>query len=258
MTNTRNKFLQDFFKIYISYLEVELCTSILENSPTGRNADVIRTFQDTFYALIHFPLNEADSKKLIETLAKVKTTYIIETLGKRASSPRYINDIDKINEVDITKFFDSEFLNMLEIYYIAYRDFLQGLHNKQITPETKQAFCIDNSKGSVFIQALLEFNNALAHIAIVIYNNNDTLRNIEKAKNHIYRATLDCYKMLLRFVLPNISKGDKLIYTYEALRIDEFLMLGKDVNMKKKQNQNMSIIERYKELYNECVQKLTN
>lgn len=105
-------------------------------------------------------------------------------------------------------------------------------------------------------QALLEFNNALSHLFICIYEGNDDLKNIEKAKNHLYRGTLDNYKMVFRLAINNIKQSNKeLFWAFGQIRLHELLNIGKSIHEKNIiveiiNKQSINIVQAYKELYN--------
>jgi len=86
---------------------------------------------------------------------------------------------------------------------------------------------------------LVEFNNSLAHILFALENNNNFLMkiNINKAKSHLYRGTLDCYKEIL---LANPSIIKKNYNLYLKIRAKEALNMGKSEDIKK------ILVEKYK------------
>ena len=144
---------------------------------------------------------------------------------------------------------------MIKEYQVAYKDFLQYLPRLGLSNEVLKQFHI-NKEGNILVQSILEFNNALAHISNTFYSNDevkDKSGNIKKAKNHIYRAILDNYKMLLRFMIPAIRETmtENLWQNYRKIRIDEFLFLGRNITDKTKNNETMT--KRYKEFFNVCL-----
>ncbi|EOI9783731.1 hypothetical protein ACMYIN_001900, partial [Campylobacter jejuni] len=59
------------------------------------------------------------------------------------------------------------------------------------------------------------------------------LKNIDKAKNHLYRAAIDYYKMFIRFSIEKSKNNRNNIFeSFYSIREQEFLLLGKDL-MKK-------------------------
>ncbi|TLD80191.1 hypothetical protein LS68_008205 [Helicobacter sp. MIT 05-5293] len=237
--------LKRFFSIYFQYIEVELFTSMLESSLVGRNTDVIITFQDTFYLLVCKNMEEKDIKKALDDLQEVTKKY--------ANNSHFKLDKRHLNYQESTKipvgFFDNpKFTSLLKEYQVAYQDFLQYLPHIDLSEDVRQRFQIrKKEQSSILVQAVLEFNNALAHIANIIYYGKDDNNNLGKAQNHLYRAILDYYKMLLRFIIPQINIPHRLIECYHQIRINEFLQLGKDIKDK-------DFTTRYKELFNECMQ----
>ncbi|WP_416860576.1 hypothetical protein [Helicobacter ganmani] len=86
---------------------------------------------------------------------------------------------------------------------------------------------------------------------------NDKLQNVKKAQNHIYRATLDNYKMILRFTIPNLQNNkENILQSFRSMREQEFLFLGESFLNKKidyccpinNQSKRLPIITAYKEL----------
>ena len=257
MKNTIDDYIQSFFNIYLRYAEAELPSSMLENSVVGRGIDALILFQDTFILLMTAKkegeiINKPKIVSLFEKLGTTVAAYIEEAQFKPQGqltikkTSIYILD-DASNEENNQEI---KLVPLLKEYQTAYRDFLQYLPRLKLADEILGRFQI-HEECNVLVQAILEFNNALAHIANALYRNNeDQLHNIKKAKNHLYRAILDYYKMLLRFMMPNI-RIQKLLETYRKLRLDEFLLLGEDIANKLENGQ--TITNRYKELFNECL-----
>ena len=248
MQNTTSDYLKSFFDIYLRYIEAELPSSLFESS-VGRNIDTLILFQDTFIFLMTAKKDINNAKLELDALFEQLKEAVAEYVSEAQFKPQNKLRIAKVD----TAFFDEELKKLLEEYRVAYKDFLQYLPKLKLSNEILKRFRI-HKKGNVLVQAILEFNNALAHIANALYRNNeDQLHNIKKAKNHLYRAILDYYKMLLRFMMPNIT-ADNLVQTYQELRLDEFLLLGEDITNKTKKGQ--TITNRYKELFNECLMKI--
>ena len=86
---------------------------------------------------------------------------------------------------------------------------------------------------------LVEFNNTLSHILFAIENNETFKVNINRAKSHLYRAILDCYKEIL-ILNKNLIKDNE--YQYIKIRKKEALHIGKTEDIKKE------IIREYKNL----------
>ncbi|EJE0173305.1 hypothetical protein M3L10_000268, partial [Campylobacter coli] len=109
-----------------------------------------------------------------------------------------------------------------------------------------------------FVQSLLEFNNALSHLIISISSDSEAIqqKNIHSAINHLYRATLDNYKIIIRFTIGKISNED-IVTSFLSIRKQEFLLLGQDLKDKNinfyspnnKKYEEKNIIQAYQELY---------
>ncbi|ELE3421947.1 hypothetical protein AAET74_000351, partial [Campylobacter coli] len=115
-----------------------------------------------------------------------------------------------------------------------------------------------NIEEKVFVQSLLEFNNALSHLIISISSDSEAIqqKNIHSAINHLYRATLDNYKIIIRFTIGKISNED-IVTSFLSIRKQEFLLLGQDLKDKNinfyspnnKKYEEKNIIQAYQELY---------
>lgn len=226
-------------------------SSVFEVSIVGRNIDVLIAFQDTFSLLLTKRITDSDAKKVLDNLETLVNTYISEAYDNKRSLKTLPSLKDEIIDILLH---DKEFITLLKEYHIAYKDFLQYLPRLNLKQDTLEQFHI-NEDGNVLVQAILEFNNALAHISNLFYLGDvkDKCSNLKKAKNHIYRAILDNYKMLLRFIIPTIRETmtDKLWQDYRKIRIDEFLFLGRNITEKTKNNETMT--KRYKEFFNLCL-----
>lgn len=245
-----NEYLTHFLNIYLSYLEVELYSSMFEDSVVGRNIDALVVFQDTFCLLLTKNLKDNEIQELLENSQDVANAYINEAYDNRVETLKPLNSKDFSILLG-----DKEFIDLIKEYQVAYKDFLQYLPRLGLSNEVLKQFHI-NKEGNILVQSILEFNNALAHISNTFYSNDevkDESGNIKKAKNHIYRAILDNYKMLLRFMIPAIRETmtENLWQNYRKIRIDEFLFLGRNITDKTKNNETMT--KRYKEFFNVCL-----
>lgn len=247
-----------FFQ-YARYLKYELANSLQQNTHYAREANILIIFRDAFYFLItsHKQMNDTLKKDLLANIAENINTYI-------RKCPKYIDlECEKIleSDFDIMSLIDENFKDILTSYFISCEEF------KMKFDRIKKKYTTDNfykHKGrSVLLQSLLEFNNALSHLAIVFYNGKDSDGNIQKAESHLYRGCLDNYKMLIRFTLP-ICKNLDIDTTFNKIRKQEFLLLGKKINNKNtqyidpitKKKESITIANAYKELSTAIFQKI--
>lgn len=197
MQEKQKESLSGFFKHYIEFVEVELYNSLTEKS-IGRCEGVLYEFLKVIHAiLIKENINDGDEKlfgKMIEVFKEYQAESIIKSAHRLKIDLKY---------QDIGSFIDDNFIELLDVFFVAINDFRQILPKIPLSEDIKLTFNIVDGKAPTFTQALLEFNNALAHIAVAMYHKDkqDTKANIKKAKAHLYRGSLDCYKMLIRFCL---------------------------------------------------------
>lgn len=261
--------LQKFFLYYCQFVNVDLSVSLLDkkNKRYGRNIDILISFQDTFIFLlktqnIDESAIQSDRKLAIDKLAKTVDLFAFPYLSKT----KYIDCSDikstlTSNQYWIEKICNQTFLDIFQDYYVSYKDFIQHIKRIELNKEIRAKFELNEKDENILVQAILEINNAFAHIMVSILNNdNDELKNIEKAMNHVFRAALDHYKMLIRLIYlekENITKQttDKL----EHLRFTEFRLLGKPIKNKIIHMPNGSaedILTSYKEVFNSIMQKV--
>lgn len=239
-----------FFFAYSRYLQYDLIHSLEQETKIGRNVDLLLEFRDAFkVVIVEKDIDESKFDELIDRIHQDIDNYI----GDRKNECLNL-EVDKLKKSSFDySLFDRDFKNVLSDFCVSCGDFKII---DRIDHQGSQEFKKDKAGRSVLTQALLEFNNALSHLLVCVYNGNDDLRNIEKAKNHLYRGTLDNYKMVFRFAINNIKKRNKTLFeTFKQIRIYEFLNLGKNIHekniiLKTISAEPINIIGAYKELYN--------
>ncbi|SQC36402.1 Uncharacterised protein [Helicobacter fennelliae] len=252
------KYLEELFFQYICYLNVDLANSLINKEKYSRNINFLVPFRDIFLGLYNPKyIAEQDLEKL-KTAINVYSKNVSTLLAIRQENMRNKQELIKhiLQNEDLRKICaeyyhsNKKFSDAFETSLINKDDFKDLISNAQQ--------CESNIKHS-FVQPLLEFNNALSHLAIFIYNGDkdDKLQNIEKAQNHIYRATLDNYKMILRFTIPNLQDNkENILKSFYSMREQEFLLLGESFIDKRidylcpieKNIRKLPIITAYKEL----------
>jgi len=204
MPYLNSKVFYEFLKVYSKFFNYDIYCSLIE----GRNFTII-DFLRKILTAIFSNVKKENILKALKTIEK---------------------DIPK-SEINIVFTFHSHILfsrghklDELEFYFIeffnAYEKLIENTHEK-----TK----INN--------ILVEFNNALSHIFFALENTNTFTSNINKAKSHLYRAILDCYKEIL-IENSNLIKQNQ--YQYIKIRKKEALNIGKNEDNKKE------IIKEYK------------
>ena len=260
--------LSSFFKEYAKFLNIDLTVSLMDknNKLHGRNISILIIFQDTLYFLLNTH-NVVDTeientrKEMISNLRQLLLKYIA---ANNKNLTQIIN-YSKIYEVCyntpyfIQKSTEDIFLKTFKDYYISYRDFYQFIGQINLSEEIKEKFKINGTEHSVLVQAILEFNNMLSHLTNAInINDGDKLNNYDKGQNHLFRASLDHYKMLIRLLFLTKKRYNKnTINTFRELRMQEFFLIGQDIQNKKIDfagNNNKNILECYKEIFNLMIQ----
>lgn len=90
---------------------------------------------------------------------------------------------------------------------------------------------------------LIEFNNSLSHI-ISYYTQGDKT-NLKRAKEHLYRATLDGYKEIINDENYIVIANKELMNSYLEIRLFEQQNIGNKNNDNK-----LDIIDKYKNIAN--------
>lgn len=239
-----------FFFCYGRYLQYDLIHSLEQETELGRNVDILMTFRDFFKLIITTPnLTEDEFKEGKSNLDNNIATYI----GKDQQECLNLQ-LDKISKsaFDYRLLLEQDFKDLLSDFCGSCDDFKII---DRVKHSSNQEFNKDKKGKSVLTQALLEFNNALSHIFISVYNGNDDLKNMEKAKNHLYRGILDNYKMVIRLCIKQIKQKDsKLFDEFKEIRMQECLDLGKNIQNKKAKKYKLHIA--YKEFYASAIYHL--
>lgn len=99
-------------------------------------------------------------------------------------------------------------------------------------------------------QVLIEFHNFMSHICIAYKSQNVEVqnKNIERAKNHLYRGTLDIYKIIIKdyIISSNEIINERHIRVLFNLRLKEYRSLGKN-------NFQISILKYFKKIGEEII-----
>ncbi|EAK1970579.1 hypothetical protein BUX72_06365 [Campylobacter jejuni] len=246
----QTKIFNSFFFQYGRYLQYDLIHSLEQKTRLGRNIDLLITFRKQFDIIITSNLSEKEAEHLKKVIKKAVDDYIGDHKNECL-------DID-LTSICCSSFnygalFEEDFKEIFTSFRVSCSDFkkIDAIEHE----ENSQEFAKDKDERSVLIQALLEFNNALSHIFTSVYHGNDDLGNINKAKNHLYRGTLDNYKMFIRLSIKSVKqKNPKLFEEFKDIRIQELLHLGKDVQGKVINNEYLH--KQYKELYNKSLSYL--
>ncbi|EGK8127711.1 hypothetical protein IO380_000962 [Campylobacter lari] len=241
MSFSKISYVKKLFSIYVKYLQVDLTNSLLNSNSCYRNIDIIITLKDVFNMLYQSDEILEKKKDKIDNLLK-EIRELIEEYDSLKEIKKADLDFQKIEICDdklITDILEDEELVELNAHFMkANRIFRNYFNGKYIEEKVLEKFSNKSQTYEcyLFIQPLLEANNALSHLAIYIYNNGkkeNELKNIDKAKSHLYRGAIDYYKMCIRFSIEKskINK-DNIFASFCSIREQEFLSLGKNL-MKK-------------------------
>ena len=241
---------KNFFFVYGRYKQYDLVHSLEQETKLGRNIDLLLDFRELFKLIIATPeIDKQDYKEVLEAINASIDCYIGEFKNECLNL-----GLNKIIDSNFDfSLFDAEFKDILSDFCVSCGDFRIV---DRLSYTSTQSFRKDKEDRSVLTQALLEFNNALSHLFVCVYNGTDTLNNIQKAKNHLYRGTLDNYKMVFRTALNEIRKKNKKLYKmFKDIREYEFLKLGTNINektlvIKEISKEPITIIQAFQELYN--------
>jgi len=99
---------------------------------------------------------------------------------------------------------------------------------KKIWDEYYKVYYIktENSEYTVFEHMLIEVNNAFSHMLMSFLNGKDDL-NIDRAISHLYRATIDGYKDLIKENIEFLFLNQSLMNDFFKIRDKEAEKIGK-------------------------------
>jgi len=254
--------IKNYFTAYSKFLSVDLSVSLLDKKDKyfGRNITLIVLFQDLLILLLGTKEIEGtdvenDRKILFNKLNLILQPYL-EKNAEHLCTLKHGNIAQTLsgNSFYFDKLNDTFNTELLNNYYMSYKDFVSYSSKVKMDEDVRKKFELYNSDNIILVQSILEFNNALSHIVASLYNNdNDALNNIGKATSHLYRGTLDHYKMLIRLVFMDSEKSIKteIMDDFKELRHKEFEYLGlkvqdKDIDCDGKP---VSILSCYKEMF---------
>ncbi|AJC92522.1 hypothetical protein CSUB8523_1009 [Campylobacter subantarcticus LMG 24377] len=238
MSFSKISYVKKLFSIYVKYLQIDLTNSLLNSNSCYRNIDIIIILKDVFNMLYQSDEILEKKKDKIDNLLK-EIRKLIEEYDSLKEIKKADLDFQKIEICDdklIADILEDEELIELNAHFMkANRIFRNYFNGKYIEEKVLEKFSNKSQTYEcyLFIQPLLEANNALSHLAIYIYNNGEKeneLKNIDKAKSHLYRGAIDYYKMFIRFSIEKskINK-DNIFASFCSIRKQEFLSLGKNL-----------------------------
>lgn len=247
---------------YIKYIEIDLANSLINKTRFARNVIFLNNIKNIFLNLLNPLYVESEEyQKRFEELKKQ-----ISQFQLKATNKIQINDELLISPELIKKYIVSnskfkikcqEFYNSSKCFSDAFMKYIDKKEFKDLLPQ-QDSLDDKNVEEKVFVQSLLEFNNALSHLIISVSNESEDIRNknFNSAINHLYRATLDNYKIIIRFTINKINNED-ILTSFLFIRKQEFLLLGQDLkdknikfyNPNNKNDEEKNIVQAYQELY---------
>mgnify|MGYP000570693552 CR=1 FL=1 len=226
---------QMYMVVFYIFLSSELCASLkmpsqnLADYKVGRNISIVNSLYQTILFIIKNKKNVSGCEYKINQLIK-SIRDIVNTISEDCFV-NFSEDLD-IDLVDSQLFADIESRLMdFSTSHKAHSDFESILYKTLYGANAFSVGCV---------QAMIEFFNSFSHL--VVCCKKDALRderqdNLNKAKAHLYRGTLDNYKSIIKnaflYVGDNMLKcGDRINNNDDnisSVRRLEILSLGCDL-----------------------------
>lgn len=257
---------KDLFLLYSRYLEVDLANSLINKTRFSRNVQLLQIFKTIFFYSLRPEYIEDSTSKF-------------ERLKLQEAIDEYTGEVERKINFNIENKIDTEVIRVHIIgdsllrriiidYYCSDNAFSDAFKSSLINKDEFKDFLPGELRQGehVFVQALLEFNNAISHLIVACCSNDKDMvkRNVKSAENHLYRATLDNYKIIIRFTIDRVKNNkEDILKSFLSIREQEFLLLGKDLKLKdinfynscERKDCKAKIIEAYKTLYKDIVSK---
>lgn len=256
---------------YVKYLEIDLANSLINKTKFARNVIFLNNIKNIFLnSLNPLYIESEEYEKRFENLKQQIDKFQLEATNKIHINNELLIELELIEKYIVS---NSKFKIKCQEFYISSKyfsdAFMSHIDKKEFKDFLSQQDNSDdeNIEEKVFVQSLLEFNNALSHSIIAISSNSEAIqqKNIYSAINHLYRASLDNYKIIIRFTINKIN-NEEIIKSFLSIREQEFLLLGQDLkdknikfyNPNNKNNEEKNIIQAYQELYKAINEILEN
>lgn len=253
---------KNIFVEYIKYLEIDLANSLINKTKFARNVVFLNNIKNIFLNLLNpLYIESGEYQKRFENLKQQINKFQLEATNKIQINDELLVKLELIEKYIVSnskfKIKCKEFYNSSKCFSDAFMNYIDKKEFKDFLPQQDDSEN-GNIEEKVFVQSLLEFNNALSHLIISISSDSEAIqqKNIHSAINHLYRATLDNYKIIIRFTIGKISNED-IVTSFLSIRKQEFLLLGQDLKDKNinfyspnnKKYEEKNIIQAYQELY---------
>ncbi|EIZ0998516.1 hypothetical protein MOT47_001592 [Campylobacter coli] len=244
---------------------------MINKTKFARNVIFLNNIKNIFLnSLNPLYIESEEYEKRFENLKQQIDKFQLEATNKIHINNELLIELELIEKYIVS---NSKFKIKCQEFYISSKCFSDAFMNhidkkefKDFLPQQDNSDD-ENIEEKVFVQSLLEFNNALSHLIIAILSNSEAIqqKNIYSAINHLYRASLDNYKIIIRFTINKIN-NEEIIKSFLSIREQEFLLLGQDLkdknikfyNPNNKNNEEKNIIQAYQELYKAINEILEN
>lgn len=253
---------KNIFVEYIKYLEIDLANSLINKTKFARNVVFLNNIKNIFLNLLNpLYIKSEEYQKRFDNLKQQINKFQLKATNKIQINDELLVKLELIEKYIVSnskfKIICKEFYNSSKYFSDAFMNYIDKKEFKDFLPQQDDSEN-GNIEEKVFVQSLLEFNNALSHLIISISSDSEAVqqKNIHSAINHLYRATLDNYKIIIRFTIGKISNED-IVTSFLSIRKQEFLLLGQDLKDKNinfyspnnKKYEEKNIIQAYQELY---------
>lgn len=253
---------KNIFVEYIKYLEIDLANSLINKTKFARNVVFLNNIKNIFLNLLNpLYIKSEEYQKRFDNLKQQINKFQLKATNKIQINDELLVKLELIEKYIVSnskfKIICKEFYNSSKYFSDAFMNYIDKKEFKDFLPQQDDSEN-GNIEEKVFVQSLLEFNNALSHLIISISSDSEAIqqKNIHSAINHLYRATLDNYKIIIRFTIGKISNED-IVTSFLSIRKQEFLLLGQDLkdkninfyNPNNKKYEEKNIIQAYQELY---------
>lgn len=232
----QNKAFNDLFICYLDYIEIDLANSLINKTKFAKNVKLLNSFKNLFsYALNPDYVEQGNFASQLQKLQLSIQAYKDDAKNKLEISNKIDFDLNLIAKFIVS---NPNFKKQHKDFYISNKNFSDAFKNSLINKDDFKDYTslkLNSEDEQVFVQSLLEFHNALSHLILATCkkHSNTQENNYKSAINHLYRATLDNYKIIIRFSLGKVQDNEDIQKAFISIRENEFLLLGEDLKNKK-------------------------
>lgn len=269
MTDFRNlaELEKIFYTTYDIFAQVDTVLSLTKH---GKNSELIKRVMIFYFKKLSSKKISIEEKNTtFEPIRKKLEEYIIQYEKKYKRN--FSSDLPKV-QINNKKFIECktsvEKFSKAIVYFINFRQSLSEEKRKIIAKinlknrakyyfdfnddnfisEIVDKFYNKNSSFNIPKQALIEFHNFMSHICTA-YKSRDIEvqdKNIERAKNHLYRGALDIYKIIIKDYYTTTEKTKIIDNNLFDIRLEEYNNLGNS-------KQQITILNKFDEIVNKIL-----